>query len=93
MFQCVIESPGEYIVAGAEELHPEIRLKDLEENNVCIPLKKTDQVVVIPESMTKEIKRSTDKKSHLGIKENQDYCFIPKLRQKFPSPIVTIVYW
>ncbi|GFT69714.1 elongation factor 2 [Trichonephila clavipes] len=48
MILCITEEPGEYIVAGTEELHLEICLKDLDENHACIPLK-TYPVVVVPE--------------------------------------------
>ncbi|GFY56828.1 elongation factor 2 [Trichonephila inaurata madagascariensis] len=57
IIQSVIEEPGESIVAGTEKLHLEIYQEDLKEDNACIPLKKTDTVVVIPESMPKEILR------------------------------------
>ncbi|GFX65449.1 hypothetical protein TNCV_400001 [Trichonephila clavipes] len=39
MIQCIIEEPGEYIIDGAEGLHLDICLKDLEENHACTPLK------------------------------------------------------
>ncbi|GFY66711.1 elongation factor 2 [Trichonephila inaurata madagascariensis] len=35
MIQCIIEESGEYIIAGAEGLHLDICLKDLEENRAC----------------------------------------------------------
>ncbi|GFY09037.1 transposon Ty3-G Gag-Pol polyprotein [Trichonephila clavipes] len=45
----------------------------------------TAPVVVFPESMPKEIKRSTHEKRRPGIKE--DNYFIPKLKQKIENPV------
>ncbi|KAM6109074.1 LOW QUALITY PROTEIN: elongation factor 2-like [Phoenicopterus ruber ruber] len=53
MVQCVIEESGEHIVAGAEELHLEICLKDLEDR-ACIPIKKSDPVVSYRETVGEE---------------------------------------
>ncbi|KQK83298.1 hypothetical protein AAES_61487 [Amazona aestiva] len=36
---CNIEEPCEHIIAGAGALHPEICLKDLEEDHAYIPVK------------------------------------------------------
>ncbi|GFS81078.1 elongation factor 2 [Trichonephila clavipes] len=89
MIQCITEEPGEYIVAGTKELQLEICLKDLEENYACISLKKTDPVVVVPESMQKEVKRPSPPhdKRRPRIKENKDYYFITKLRQKIENSV------
>ncbi|GFS41781.1 translation elongation factor 2 [Trichonephila inaurata madagascariensis] len=76
--QCITEEPGKYIVAGTEELHLEICLKDLEENHTCIPLKKNDPIVVIPERMPKEVKRHTHEKSRPRIKKKQRLLFHPQ---------------
>merc|ERR1712198_375387 len=54
MVQCIIEESGEHIIAGAGELHLEIRLKDLEEDHAQIPLKKSDPVVSYRESVSEE---------------------------------------
>ncbi|GFR30258.1 hypothetical protein TNCT_216321 [Trichonephila clavata] len=67
--QYVNEEPGEYIVAGTEEL------------------KNTESVVVVPESMPKEIKRSIREKRSSRIKEYKDYHFIPRLKQKSENSI------
>ncbi|GFY56774.1 hypothetical protein TNIN_5971 [Trichonephila inaurata madagascariensis] len=56
------------IIAGTEELHLEICLKNLEENHACIPLKKTDRVEIIPERMPKEVKRRAREKRCPRIK-------------------------
>ncbi|GFS65664.1 translation elongation factor 2 [Trichonephila clavipes] len=87
MIQCTTEEPVECFVAGTEELHLEICLNDLKGDNGCIPLKKTDQVVVVPKSMPKEVKRGTNEKRRPRIKENKDYYFIPKLRHKIENSI------
>ncbi|GFY52614.1 translation elongation factor 2 [Trichonephila inaurata madagascariensis] len=92
VIQCITEEPGEYIVAGTEELYLEFCLKDLEENHAYVPLRKTEPAVVVPESMPKELKRLTHEKKCLRIKENTDYYSIPKPKQKIPLAIVTIVY-
>ncbi|GFW27330.1 transposable element Tcb2 transposase [Trichonephila clavipes] len=42
--------PDEYIVVDTEELHLENCLKDMKENNDCIPLKKIGPEVVDPEN-------------------------------------------
>nr|XP_032519397.1 translation elongation factor 2-like [Danaus plexippus plexippus] len=55
MVQCINEESGEYIVAGAGELHLEICLKDLEEDHACIPIKKSDPVVSYRETLKKEV--------------------------------------
>ncbi|GFR22762.1 elongation factor 2 [Trichonephila clavata] len=88
IIQSVIEETGEHIVAGTEELHLENCFKDLEENNACISLNNTDPVVVVPEGMPKENKRSAHEKRYSRIKENKDYYFIPKLKQKIEKSIV-----
>merc|ERR1712142_148120 len=54
MVLCLTEESGEHIIAGAGELHLEICLKDLEEDHVCIPLKKSDPVVSYRESVSEE---------------------------------------
>ncbi|GFV04445.1 hypothetical protein TNCV_920651 [Trichonephila clavipes] len=64
----------QYIVAGTEELHLEICTEDLKEDNAFTPLKKTNAVAVVPESVRIEVKRSTPEK-------RRNY-FISKLRQK-----------
>ncbi|GFY76102.1 uncharacterized protein TNIN_368151 [Trichonephila inaurata madagascariensis] len=48
---------------------------------------KTDPVVVLPESMPKKIKRRAHEKRRPGIKENKDYYFILKLKQKIENSI------
>lgn len=35
----IFEESSEHIIAGAGALHPEICLKDLEEDHACIPVK------------------------------------------------------
>ncbi|GFQ80404.1 uncharacterized protein TNCT_568481 [Trichonephila clavata] len=47
----------------------------------------TEEPVVVPESMPKEIKRSVPEKKHSRIKENKDYYFISSLRQKKENSI------
>ena len=47
MVQCIMEEAGEHIIAGAGELHQEICLKDLEDDHVCIPIKKSDSGWVV----------------------------------------------
>ncbi|GFW58419.1 translational elongation factor-2 [Trichonephila clavipes] len=80
MIQCITEKPD--IVDDTEELHIENCLKDVKEDKACIPLKKTDPVVVVPESVSKEVKRRVHEKRRPRIKENKNYYFIPKRRQK-----------
>ncbi|GFV71006.1 hypothetical protein TNCV_1447061 [Trichonephila clavipes] len=57
MIQCFTEVPDEYIVSDTEEFLFENCLKDVKEDKTCIPLKKTDPVVVVPERVPKEVKR------------------------------------
>ncbi|GFY44961.1 hypothetical protein TNIN_138611 [Trichonephila inaurata madagascariensis] len=107
MIQFITEKRDEYIVSDTEELHLQNCLKDVKEGNACIPLKKADSVVAVPESVPKEVKRRAHEKRRPRIKENKDYYFIPKLRQKiensiancdhgvlipFPSPFVVLVF-
>ncbi|GFS66018.1 hypothetical protein TNIN_245601 [Trichonephila inaurata madagascariensis] len=87
MIQCVTEEPDEYIDADTEELHLENCLKDEKEDKTCIPLKKTDPIVVVPESVPKEVKRRAHEKRRPRIKENKDYYLIPKRRQKIENPV------
>ncbi|GFX40317.1 hypothetical protein TNCV_4319501 [Trichonephila clavipes] len=87
MIQCVTEEPDEYIVAGTEELHLENCLKDVKEDNACIPLKKADPEVVVPKSMPEEVKGRTHEKRRPRIKENKDYYFIPKRRQMIENSV------
>ncbi|GFV08174.1 transposable element Tc3 transposase [Trichonephila clavipes] len=49
MIQCVTEKPDEYIVSDTEEFLFENCLNDVKEDKACIPLKKADPVVVVPE--------------------------------------------
>ncbi|GFW09136.1 hypothetical protein TNCV_315471 [Trichonephila clavipes] len=62
-------------------------LKDVEEDKACIPLKKTNPVVVVPESVPKEVKRRSHEKRCPRIKENKDYYIIPKRRQKIENSV------
>ncbi|GFT90611.1 elongation factor 2 [Trichonephila clavipes] len=87
IIQCVTEEPDEYIVSDTEEFDFENCLKDVKEDKTCIPLKKTDPVVVAPESVPKEVKRRAHKKRCPRIKENKDYYFIPKRRQKIENSV------
>merc|ERR1712242_397946 len=73
MVQCMIEESGEYIIAGAGELHLEICLKDLEEDHAQIPLKKSDPVVSYRETVTEEsqimcLSKSPNKHNRLFMK-------------------------
>ncbi|GFT21738.1 hypothetical protein TNCV_2969901 [Trichonephila clavipes] len=79
MIQCITENPD--IVSDTEEFLFENCLKDVKEDKTSIPLKKTDPVVVVPESVPKEVKRRP------RIKENKDYYFIPKRRQKIENSV------
>ncbi|GFQ71955.1 CCHC-type domain-containing protein [Trichonephila clavata] len=45
-------------------------------------LKNTDPLLVVPESMPKEIKRSIREKRSSRIKENKDYHFITRLKKR-----------
>lgn len=51
---CYTSDAGEHIVAGAGELHLEICLKDLEEDHAGVPLKKSDPVVQLRETVQAE---------------------------------------
>ncbi|GFQ92107.1 hypothetical protein TNCT_442561 [Trichonephila clavata] len=82
LFECITEEPGEHIVSVNEELPLEICLNDLEEDNPCIPLKNACPILVVPESIPKEIKRSTPEKKPSRIKGNKDYHFLSRLRKK-----------
>lgn len=55
MVQCIIEELGEYIIVGVGELYLEICLKDLEEDYVCIFIKKFDLVVLYCEMVSEEL--------------------------------------
>ncbi|GFV96290.1 transposon Tf2-6 polyprotein [Trichonephila clavipes] len=87
MIQCVTEEPDEYIVSDTEEFVFENCLKDVKEDKACIPLKKTDPVVVVPESVPKEVKRRAHEKRCPRMKENKDHYFIPKRRQKIENSV------
>ncbi|GFU13772.1 hypothetical protein TNCV_939841 [Trichonephila clavipes] len=84
MIQRITENPD--IVDDTEE-HIENCLKDVKEDKACIPLKKTDPVVVVPESVPKEIKRRAHEKRSPGKKEKKDYYFIFKRRQKIENSV------
>merc|ERR1719376_166093 len=73
MVQCIIEEPGEHIIAGAGELHLEICLKDLEEDHAGIPLKKSDPDVSYRETVSEEssimcLSKSPNKHNRLFVK-------------------------
>ncbi|GFV64083.1 transposon Tf2-6 polyprotein [Trichonephila clavipes] len=85
MIKCITGKPD--IVDDTEELHLENCLKDVKEDMACIPLKKTDPVVVVPESVPKEVKRRAHEKRRPRLKENKDYYFIPKRRQKIENSV------
>jgi len=52
LVQISMEESGEYIIAGAGELHLEVCLKDLEEDHAGIPLRKSDPVVSYRETVS-----------------------------------------
>ncbi|KAF8354650.1 hypothetical protein PRIPAC_96273, partial [Pristionchus pacificus] len=52
MVQCIFEESGEHIVAGANELHLEMSLKDLEDDYAGIPITKSDPVVSYRETVS-----------------------------------------
>ncbi|CAF1233683.1 unnamed protein product [Rotaria sordida] len=54
MVQCTVEESGEYIVAGAGELHLELCLKDLETDHACIPIKVSNPIVSYRETVSEE---------------------------------------
>jgi elongation factor 2 len=54
LVQCVFEETGEYIVAGAGELHLEICLKDLQDDFTGIELKISEPVVALRETCSAE---------------------------------------
>ncbi|GFV44158.1 transposon Tf2-6 polyprotein [Trichonephila clavipes] len=87
IIQRVTEESDEYIVSDTEEFVFENYLKDVEEDKACILLKKTDPVVVVPESVPKEINRRAHDKRCPRIKENKDYFFIPKRRRKIKNSV------
>ncbi|GFW19274.1 hypothetical protein TNCV_256011 [Trichonephila clavipes] len=87
MIQCVTEEPDEYIVSDTEEFLFENCLKDVKEDKACIPLKKFSPVVVVFESVPKEVKTRVHEKRCPMIKENKDYYFIPKRRQTIENSI------
>ena len=73
MVQCIIEESGEHIIAGAGELHLEICLKDLQEDHACIPIKKSDPVVLYWETVSEEsnllcLSKSPNKHNRLYMK-------------------------
>ncbi|GFX64979.1 uncharacterized protein TNCV_451171 [Trichonephila clavipes] len=80
-------TPDEYIVSDTEEFLFENCLKDVKEDKACIRLKKTDTVIVLPESVPKGVKRRAHEKRRPRIKENKDYYFIPKRRQKIENSV------
>ncbi|GFX90145.1 elongation factor 2 [Trichonephila clavipes] len=86
MIQRVTEEPDEYIVSDTEEFLFENCLKDVNEDKDCIPLKKTDSVVVVSESVPKKVKRRAHGKRCPRIK-NKDYYFIPKRRHKIEKSV------
>ncbi|GFW29467.1 elongation factor 2 [Trichonephila clavipes] len=88
--QCVTEELDEYIVSDTEDFLFENCLKDVKEDKACISLKKTDPVVVVPEGVPKEVKRRAHEKRRPRIKENKDYYFISKRRQKIEN---SVAYW
>ncbi|XP_050392646.1 elongation factor 2 [Patella vulgata] len=63
MIQCTMDS-GEYIVAGAGELHLEICLNDLENIHAGIPLKRKNPVVSYKETVTTRSDRTCLSKSN-----------------------------
>ncbi|EDW00586.1 eukaryotic translation elongation factor 2 [Drosophila grimshawi] len=73
MVQCIIEESGEHIIAGADELHLEICIKDLEEDHACIPLKTSDPLVSYRETVLEEsnqlcLSKSRNKHNRLTMK-------------------------
>ncbi|VDN34812.1 unnamed protein product, partial [Dibothriocephalus latus] len=72
LVQAYSEESGEHIVAGAGELHLEICLKDLEENYACIPIKKSDPVVLYRETVTAQSSQHCLSKS--PNKHNRLFC-------------------
>lgn len=81
MVQCINESSGEHIIAGAGELHLEICLKDLEEDHACIPIKKSDPVVSYKESISASSEITCLSKS--PNKHNRLFCKAQPLGEDF----------
>ncbi|GFT49837.1 hypothetical protein TNCV_3359821 [Trichonephila clavipes] len=61
-------------------------------HDVFIGLNVLLQVVVVPESTLIEFKRSINERGHLGIKENKDYYFTSKPKQKIKNSIANCEY-
>jgi len=81
MVQCINESNGEHIIAGAGELHLEICLKDLEEDHACIEIKKSDPVVSYKESISDHSQIQCLSKS--PNKHNRLFCKAQPLGEDF----------
>ncbi|GFQ97147.1 hypothetical protein TNCT_178011 [Trichonephila clavata] len=82
LIQSVIEEPDEHIAAGAEELHLEICLKNLEENNACIPVRNTDPVVVVPEICQKKSKEVLMRKDPQELKKTKIIISLPNSNRR-----------
>ncbi|CAF3737105.1 unnamed protein product [Rotaria socialis] len=52
--QCIIEKSGEHILAGADELHLDVCLKNLEDEYACISIKVSGPIISYRESVSKE---------------------------------------
>ena len=61
--KCIFNESGEHIVAGVDELHLKICLKDLEEDYACIPIKVSDPIVSYRETVSEESERMCLSKS------------------------------
>ncbi|CAF3579458.1 unnamed protein product [Rotaria socialis] len=52
--QCIIEKSGEHILAGADELHLDVCLKNLADEYACISIKVSGPIISYRESVSKE---------------------------------------
>ncbi|CAM4953893.1 unnamed protein product [Rotaria socialis] len=52
--RCIIEKSGEHILAGADELHLDVCLKNLEDEYACISIKVSGPIISYHESVSKE---------------------------------------
>ena len=91
MVQISHEDAGDYIIAGAGELHLEICLKDLEEDHAGIPIIQKDPVVSYRETVTEEsnqvcLSKSPNKHNRLFMKRSLWIvsCRMPSNLARFP---------
>lgn len=81
LVQCTTDKGGQYVIAGAGELHLDICLRDLEKTYARVPIKRSEPIVTYKETVTSVSSQSCLAKSSNGL--NRVWVTAEPLGDKF----------